>query len=226
MKKVLIFSALVLMTTQYCHSQNIDLATLKFPLAKSAVEKYHLVDQEVNAAGKYQRLSTTDAGVLNYDKQKLAGKNAASNNFESTNSVTFFNDESTKKIDGYQLKTFTAPESKKLLTSLNTKLGKPGYDYGTDIRTRIWESADKKVLYLFEYRSGSAAKSSELAELKVLNVSATLLVNYFLGAGFSRYKDYLLTKARKTPAYTYTDFLKEMKARGSMTYLQGSNTVK
>lgn len=227
MKNILIFSLLVFAGLQSCHAQDFDLYFVKFPVAKSSLDKYKLEDQEV-LIGNYRLFKSSNPDLLYFNKIKLSGENKENNFYFSTNLVTFYNEDKTDKIFGYRINVYTTGESKKLLNVLVTKLGTARYDYGKDDRFRIWESMDKKTIYLFEYRNvaSSSSQHGESTDLKVLDVSAIDFLDYNLGGGFGYYKDYLRQRAKKTIGYTYIDFLKDMKARGSVYYLEGNNIVK
>lgn len=215
------------MTLQTCYSQNFDLKNIKFPLAKSALDKYNLDDQKV-LIGKYRLFNSSDPNLLYFDKIKLSGTNKENNYYSSINFLTFYNDDKTNEISNYQIQLYTTVESKKLLNVLTAKLGLSRYDYGKDDRFRIWESPDKKTIYLLEYRSvvDSGDLHGESADLKVLDVATTDFLNHSLGGGFGYYKDYLYQRAKKKPGYTYIDFLRDMKAEGRKYYLDGNNIVK
>jgi hypothetical protein len=225
MKNILVLSIFLFMSLQSCHSQTFDLSVLQFPVAKSSLEKYKLEDQKIQLGTKYELFNSSNPDLMYFSKAKLSGKNAKGTSSENTNSVTFYNQENENKIYGYQIQTFTTAESNKLLTALIAMLGNPRFDYKKDDRFRIWETADKKVIYLFEYSTPDGNADAE-SELKVLHTGADDLVNYFLGGGFMYYKDYLLARAKKTGVYTYTDFLKEKKAENRLYYLEKSNTIK
>jgi hypothetical protein len=220
MKNILILSIFLLISLQSCHSQSFDLSDLQFPVAKSSLVKYNLEDQDVLAM-KYRMFKSSNPDLLYFKKEKLSG--SRDNSFLSTNSVTFYNDDATNNIYAYRIKTFTVAENKKLLNVLTTTFGKPYYDYGKEDRFMIWESTNKKVIYLLEYRLDPGKES---ADLKVLDVAAADLLNQQLGGGFIYYKDYLLARAKKIGVYTYTDFLKDKKAQNRLYYLEESNTIK
>ncbi|WP_158799341.1 hypothetical protein [Pedobacter sp. L105] len=227
MKKIIVIAALYFMILQSCHSQNFDLATVQFPLAKSSLDKYKLEDQQV-LIGNYQLFKSSNPDLLYFHKIKLGGKNLENDSYSSTNLVTFYNEDKTNKIFGYRINVYTTTESKKLLNILTTKLGVSHYDYGKDDRFRIWESPDKKTIYLLEYRSATTSSSlhGESADLKVLDIATTDILNYNLGGGFGYYKDYLKVRAKKTSTYSYTDFLKDMKAEGESYFLKNNNIIK
>lgn len=232
MSRNFILILLGVMSLQSCGAQSIDLATIKFPIEKSSLAKYKLVDNKLVDL-HYGLLKSTDPALMYFNKESFAGKTGGEyDDLAGTNRVFFYSDDKTGKIDGYNIESYTTPESRKILKSLETLFGKPLMDRGKGNeernRYRIWESADKKTAFLLEYGlfSINNAPKTESAKLMVIDKSAKDLYIYKLGAGFMYYKNYLRLKAKKTGKYTYTDFLMEMKEKGSSQYLENDNTIK
>lgn len=227
MKKVIFLIAVLFMTIQATEAQTFDLANITFPFSKATIAKYKPHDKQVLTM-KYRMFESTDPALLVFNHEKFSGHVGGKDDFAGVNLVNFYNDDVTSKIHAYRLETYTTAESKKLLKAVQLKLGKAGFDQGNRNRYRIWETADGKVIYLMEYGAFSLnnGQKTEFAKLFAIDKKATDLVNQQLRGGFQYYKDYLREKAGKKGKYTFTDFLKEMKAQGQNSYLQEDHTIK
>lgn len=230
LKRTSILILLIFMGFQSCDAQNYDLANIKFPLLKSSLAKYKLADNNL-AELHYVLLKSTDPILMHFNKASFAGRTGGEyDDYAGENRVYFFNDAKTNKIYGYNIETYTTPESRKLLKSLESLFGKPLMDQGKGDRHRfrIWDSSDKKTAYLLEYGlfSVNSGPKTESAKLMVVDKSANDLHTFRLGGGFMYYKDYLRAKEKKTGKYTFKDFAKEKNEEGLDYYLKNDNTIK
>ncbi|WP_146186602.1 hypothetical protein [Pedobacter sp. HMWF019] len=228
MKKPFILIALSFMILQSCNAQSFDLADVKFPVDKASLTKYKLEDKQILELD-YRLFKSVSPDVLHFNKASLSGHTGnANDDIAGTNLVYFYSNDKTGKIQAYKVETYTTPETKKLITAIESKLGKAVFDRGQDNRFRIWESADKKTIYLLESGQFSLNNDPKTASARFFAIdrSAKDLVDHRLTSGFQYYKDYLFEKSKKTGKYTYADFLKDMKAQGEGYYLKGDNTIK
>lgn len=228
MKKQFFLTAIALLLIHSSNAQNFDLATLKFPFKKSELNKFK-PKKALAGVMTFDLLVAESAEAMTFNKVKLNGAyGGANDDIEGTNEVSFYSEMNSGDIYGYKLDTYTTAESRKLLKAMSDKFGKPLMDRGSSLRARVWESADQKVLYLLEYTLFSVNNSpkTESASLIVTDKSAAGLRRYNFTGPFQYYGDYIEARSKKKEKYTYAEFLKDMKARGSMSYLKGDNTFK
>ncbi|MBE0391831.1 hypothetical protein BJQ96_01676 [Flavobacterium sp. PL0002] len=172
MKKI-IYILLLGILLQSCNSEKIDLALIKLPINKSILikdeielNKHPFIYEPNLIAYEY-----TDSKMLTYNHNDLS--NSIDTDISATycgkNYLNLLVNEKAKKIEGYQLHTYTTEESEKLFNSLKKKLGLPNYDDNDKIdRHIVWENEDEIYVFNIGYNSIIQNKKTDEANLIVL----------------------------------------------------------
>jgi len=229
-KKVYIFYCLILL--QSCNSEKIDLASIKLPINKSILIKNE-IDLKKSPFIYDSNLIAyvyTDSKMLTYNNNDLSNSIRAdvSATYCGKNYLNLLVNEKTKKIEGYQLHTYTKEESEKLFNSLKKKLGLPSYDDNDKIdRHIVWENEDEIYVFNIGYNSIIQNKKTDEANLIVLINQLDNLIMYLNSTTF--YEFYLKERKRKKKNlknYSYLIFAKEENKNGNEYYLKGIKGLK
>ncbi|OOV19520.1 hypothetical protein [Flavobacterium sp. LM4] len=229
-KIIILFNYLIIL--QSCNSEKIDLASIKLPIHKSIlikdeidVKKHPFIYDPNLIAYEY-----TDSKMLTYNQNDLS--NSVDFDISATycgkNYLNLLVNEKAKKIEGYQLHTYTTEESEKLFNSLKKKLGLPNYDDNDKIdRHIVWENEDEIYVLNIGYNSIIQNKKTDEANLIVLINQLDNLIMHINSATF--YEFYLKERKRQNKNlknYSYLTFAKEENNNGNDFYLKGIKGLK
>lgn len=229
-KNIVFFSWVILL--QSCNSQNNDLATFKLPLNKSILikNKINLNKHPFIYDPNLIAYEYTDSKMLIYNNHDLS--NSIDENTSATycgkNYLNLLVNEKSKKIEGYQLHTYTKEESQQLFNSLKKKLGIPNYDDLDEIdRHVVWENENEIYVFNIGYNSIIQNTKTDEGNLIVVVNKLEKLVIYLNNTTF--YEPYLKERKRlnkNLKDYSYLIFAKEENTKGNNYYLKGIKGLK
>lgn len=225
-KKILVLMAVAFTASQTSRAQSYNMAEIRFPLMRAALEKYKLEDNDLLELN-YKILISTNRQLLNFGQVNIGVNIPQGGYTEGSNLIIFYSSEPGGKIQAYKMTSYTTPESRKLLKAVEQKLGKPAMDQGKGNRFRVWEDEKKQIIYLMEYGLASIDNKPkvEFTTLMAIDKKAADLVKRRLSGGFQYYGDYRKEKETKKGKFTFIDFLKQKKAEGALYYLDGDHTL-
>jgi hypothetical protein len=231
MKHKIILFLICIILLQSCNSQGIDLARLKFPIDKNTLitNKVEFKRDQCIYDPSLIGYEYTESNMLSFDYNNLSNSiddNSAT--YCGKNYLKLLVDEELKKIQGYQLHTYTKDESITLFNSLKSKLGLPNYDDDNEIeRHVIWENENLIYIFNISYDAKIQDIKTVDANLLVLNNQLEELILYINNATF--YDDYLKERKKQNKSlknYSYATFAKEEYSQGTNYYLKGTKGLK
>ncbi|KUJ63470.1 hypothetical protein AR687_01915 [Flavobacteriaceae bacterium CRH] len=230
-KKIIVFFNCVILL-QSCNSQKNDLGTFNLPLNKSILIK--------NEIDLNKRPFIYDPNLIAYEfsssKMLIYNNNDLSNSINNDVSETYCGknyinllvNEKVKKIEGYQLHTYTKEESQKLFNSLKKKLGLPNYDDLDKIdRHIVWENENEIYIFNIGYNSIIQNTKTDEANLAVLITQLDKLIMHLNSTTF--YESYLKERKKQNKNlknYSYFVFAQEQNNKGNNYYLKGIKGIK
>lgn len=231
MKHKIIFFLICMVLLQGCNSQEIDLGILKFPMDKDNLinNKIEFKTDQFIYDPSLIAYEYSESNMLSYDNNILSNSvDQNSDTYCGKNFLKLLVNEKLKKIQGYQLHTYTKDESITLFNSLKSKLGVPDYDDDDKIeRHVIWENENSIYIFNIVYDAKIQGVKTVDANLFVLNNQLEELVLYINNATF--YDDYIKERKKRNKSlknYSYATFAKEEYNKGTDYYLKGTKGLK